>query len=528
MGLPDQWLSEYQHQLCHKSSSSLQTFLPASCQDEVVMDDESIYQEDSNMSVAPSVVDVVPQESTTPDRSVHRGDGDDAHTPMDTSPKKGTSKVPADLISKYATMADACQEAASRARSSITKAALQELQSFSRPPAAVLKTMQMILRILFGRKMSDWRDIRRTIRGTEFMRQLMCFDVNGFSVLKAKRLQDEYLKPNCSGSLNYAHVNACSIACACCFVWCENMLKVCVLSHKLDALKCTVGAYSPCNSPQVTPTKPSASGALCTPQTVLDCAEIVDDLSMDKQQGQLEEEEEPHECMEASLDCVEGMDDSSHAQDMTSDPAPCAPALTSSLLHTPLVNAQTPTCYLSEMKAKFVPWSPSHNQLRGPSYRGDRAADLVHGVVMSSPTSIATVASASDVDCTSPHRSVLSGHCADQIAVTSEEGCVGEEGVEALMSFPPSPAISLASSADGRMMKETFRLASPTTGSSSTSVLQKLFGRCTASTFDAPSPTPHCTRKLQKKHARPHTAKVTVVLFVFAAPMTHTTSLYLM
>lgn len=167
-------------------------------------------------------------------------------------------------------------EAAKHSVHNIRKAQLDEVRALARPPNAVKLTLEMVS-LMIGEGSKEWGEIRKVIRGDEFIRTVVEFEptklttkqvclwlyhilifLHSISVTvsltsssssssssccsssQARQVQDEYLS---NPELNYDSVDRASKACGPLYQWASSQIKFATILKKIAPLRDEVAAF---------------------------------------------------------------------------------------------------------------------------------------------------------------------------------------------------------------------------------------------------------------------------------------------
>lgn len=121
-------------------------------------------------------------------------------------------------------------EAARKSLQGIKKRQLDELRWYRNPPREVLMTFEAVC-ILLKKRYRDWDEIRRHIKDSRFMPNLIQFDTTTVTTKMRKRLWKNYLS---NDQFTYERVNHMSKACGPIVQWVKAQVK---FAHLLDSVE---------------------------------------------------------------------------------------------------------------------------------------------------------------------------------------------------------------------------------------------------------------------------------------------------
>lgn len=122
--------------------------------------------------------------------------------------------------------------------SNIKKAQLDEVRALTRPPQAVMVTMEMVC-VMIGESNLDWNEIRKIIRRDDFISTVVNFDPISLSPKQVKQVTDDYLS---NTDINFASVDRASKACGPLFQWAESQIKYATILRRIKPLRDEVAA----------------------------------------------------------------------------------------------------------------------------------------------------------------------------------------------------------------------------------------------------------------------------------------------
>jgi len=115
----------------------------------------------------------------------------------------------------------------------IKKAQMDEVRGLARPPNAVRLTMEMVA-VMIGERNVDWEEIRKVIRGDDFISRVVNFDPTMITQKQSKKVQEEYLS---NPEMDYAKVDRASKACGPLYQWAQSQISYCAILRKIKPLR---------------------------------------------------------------------------------------------------------------------------------------------------------------------------------------------------------------------------------------------------------------------------------------------------
>jgi len=115
----------------------------------------------------------------------------------------------------------------------IKKSQMDEVRGLARPPNAVRLTMEMVC-VMIGQKDLEWSEIRKVIRGDDFIGRIVNFDPSVLTQKLSKKVQEEYLS---NPEMDFASVDRASKACGPLFQWAESQISYSTILRKVKPLR---------------------------------------------------------------------------------------------------------------------------------------------------------------------------------------------------------------------------------------------------------------------------------------------------
>jgi dynein heavy chain 1, cytosolic len=142
-------------------------------------------------------------------------------------------RVRLDVVERELADAEPALQSAKQSVQNIRRAQLDEVRILTRPPNLVRLTCEMVC-VMMGEKNLDWNEIRKVIRGDDFISTVVNFDPSSLSMKQVKTVQDEYLS---QAEFNYESVDRASKACGPLFLWGESQIRYAVILRKIKPLR---------------------------------------------------------------------------------------------------------------------------------------------------------------------------------------------------------------------------------------------------------------------------------------------------
>merc|ERR1740139_1796179 len=117
---------------------------------------------------------------------------------------------------------------------SLKKRDLDECRNLARPPSNVKLTLELIAIMTTGKKL-EWPDIRKMLSKSDFIPNIVNFDVDNLSHRIIKIVQNEYLDGN--DDLTCEKVMKSSVACGPLYKWAESQIKYSSVYQRVQPLK---------------------------------------------------------------------------------------------------------------------------------------------------------------------------------------------------------------------------------------------------------------------------------------------------
>ena len=142
-------------------------------------------------------------------------------------------RVRKESVEKELSEAEPALLSAKHSVQNIKKAQLDELRALTRPPQAVMVTMEMVS-VMIGEKSTDWNEIRKVIRRDDFISTVVNFDPSALTSKQVKQVQDDYLS---NSDIDYNSVDRASKACGPLYQWAESQIKYATILRRIKPLR---------------------------------------------------------------------------------------------------------------------------------------------------------------------------------------------------------------------------------------------------------------------------------------------------
>jgi dynein heavy chain 1 len=136
-------------------------------------------------------------------------------------------------VEKELSEAEPALESAKQSVQNIRRTHLDEVRGMARPPNAVRITMEIVA-IMMGEKNMDWSEIRKVIRGEDFISTVVNFDPMSLTGKQMRTVQEEYLS---NPEINYDSVDRASKACGPLYQWAVSQINYATVLRKIRPLR---------------------------------------------------------------------------------------------------------------------------------------------------------------------------------------------------------------------------------------------------------------------------------------------------
>lgn len=135
-------------------------------------------------------------------------------------------------VQKQLDVAGPALAAAKEGVKNIKKADFNEIKSLSSPPTIVRLVMELVI-VLMGERQKDWNNIKKVIRGEDFLNSILNFDPYVLTAAVIGEIEADYLS---NADLSQEAVNRGSKACAPLYMWALSQVSYSKLLIKLKPL----------------------------------------------------------------------------------------------------------------------------------------------------------------------------------------------------------------------------------------------------------------------------------------------------